>query len=207
MSIFGSIIKGITGPLRGVGNFLQGKFRKGIGAFGDTAKVAAPLLGATGVGAPLAAGIGAAGGAASTWGEGEDNFGHIIGGGAKGAAGGLMGHMAGKTFPGIKKFLSGGGGGAPAAATATATPAVTGTAATAAPKVGGGVGSAIGGFIGKNPEIAAGVLSTGANVYGAHKQGQAMDRQLELEEQIEARRAEQDPLALLFSLYKGGRSF
>src|SRR3990167_8504583 len=100
MGIFGSVWKGLTGPIRGVGNLIQGKVRKAVGAFGDTAKLAAPILGATGVGAPLAAVVGAAGGAASKWGGGENNLLKIAGSGATGA---LTGYGAAKLLgPGGK---------------------------------------------------------------------------------------------------------
>jgi len=54
----------LTRPLRGVGRLLRGKFREGIGDIGAGAKSLAPVLGLSGVGLPLAAIIGGAGGLA-----------------------------------------------------------------------------------------------------------------------------------------------
>ncbi len=54
MGLFGSILRGIMGPLRGIANIARGKIKKGLGAFGDRGKILAPVLGATGVGLPLA---------------------------------------------------------------------------------------------------------------------------------------------------------
>src|SRR3990167_6237106 len=105
MGFFGSVWKGLTGPIRGVVNLIQGKVWKAVGAFGDTAKLAAPILGATGVGAPLAMGLGAAGGAASRWGEGESNLLKIAGSAAGGAAAGAAGAGAGKLFQGPLKGI------------------------------------------------------------------------------------------------------
>jgi hypothetical protein len=68
-----------------IGRFLG----KAARAVGKVARVAAPVLGATGIGLPLAAGIGLAGGALSKVGRG--NLGDIAGSAVGGAAGGAAG--------------------------------------------------------------------------------------------------------------------
>lgn len=181
MSIFSSILKGVTGPFRGIAKFAQGDIRGGLGAFGSTAKLAAPIVGATGVGLPLAAGLGAAGGVAERYGEGEGNIGKILGSALPGAAAGAGGHLVSSAGPlsGVGKFLTGAGG-------------------------------EIGSYAAANPEIAVGVASGGANVYGANLAGGVADRQLEMQElemerreEERQRRAKLDPLQLLFSAYRG----
>lgn len=93
--------KSITGPFRAIGHLAQGKIRRAVGDVADTAKVALPVaLAATGVGAPLAIGLGAAEGAADQWGHGENNIGKIIGGAAKGSATALAANAAGGLFRG-----------------------------------------------------------------------------------------------------------
>ena len=59
MGFLKSIGNAITRPIRGLGRIARGKFREGFGDIGAGAKAAAPILGASGVGLPLAAGIGA----------------------------------------------------------------------------------------------------------------------------------------------------
>jgi len=102
MGLFGDIWKGITGVPRAVGALLGagdsdfGDFRGAAGALGDTLGLAAPILGATGVGAPAALGLGAIGGVLQKADDEGANFGDFVGGGLKGAAiGGAVGTVGG----------------------------------------------------------------------------------------------------------------
>ncbi len=77
-----------------------------------------------------------------------------------------------------------------------------------APGVGRGIGARL---LGMDPTLAASMLGTGANVYGATLEGGAMDRQFGLQEEALALRREEgerreklDRLQLLMSQY--GRS-
>ena len=102
MGIFGAIGKAITGPFRGIGKLLQGDVKGMLGAFGDTAKIAAPFL-AGPLGLPAAIGIGAAGGAAQTLDDPDNSFGDFLKGGF---GGGLVGSLGG-----IGKLIPSGTGG------------------------------------------------------------------------------------------------
>jgi hypothetical protein len=177
MGIFGSIFKAVTGPLRGIGHLAQGKFKKAIGAFGDTAKMAAPIIGATGVGLPLAAGIGALGGAASKWGEGESNVGKIFGSAATGAAGGAAGHLVSAKGP-----LSGAGGWLKTAAVGDPT-----TAAEGASKLGG-----VADWLSQNPEIALGAGQAGMQAYAGEQAGAMQDERFRLEQERDQYGREED---------------
>lgn len=97
-----------------------GWLKKGIGTLGKVAKYAAPVLAMTGVGAPLAAGIGIAGSLADQ----VDNKKFSLGGALKGAAlsggsayalggnGGLgLGSKAGRFFTGASNVANAAGGG------------------------------------------------------------------------------------------------
>ena len=204
MGLFGSIFKGLTGPFRGIGNLVQGKFKKALGAFGSTAKLAAPILGATGVGAPLAIGLGAAGGAAESWGEDKNIIKGALGGAAGGAAGvaGRAAFASGGPLSGIGKFVTGGGGG------------VGSVAGTAAEEVVEPLGGGALSWLAKNPGVVTGVLGTGADVYGGYQQGKAADLEFKLREDELARRREEDErrdkrgrLQMLMSLYSAPGRF
>ncbi len=195
MGIFGSIWKGVTGPLRGIGNLVQGKFKKAIGAFGDTAKLAAPIMGATGFGLPIAAGVGALGGAASNWGEGKNVIKGAVGGAAGGAAGvaGRAAFSAGGPLSGIGNFITGGG---------------SGVAETVAEEGVKKAGSGALSWLGKNAPLVTDVLGTGAKVYGANLEGEAAEREFALDEERLAlrreegeRQAKQERMRMLMSLY------
>jgi len=156
MGIFSTIGNAITGPFRGIGNILQGKFGKGLAAFGDTLKVAAPVLGATGFGIPLAAGLGAAGGAMSSLDNPDTSFLEgTVGGGAMGAAGGVAG------APGML------------------------------PKIGS--------WLSKNAPLVTGIAGTAADVYGANKRSQEMDRQMAFQEEEARKNRRQNELAMLMN--------
>ena len=73
-----------------------------LGGIGDVAKYAAIPIGLTGVGAPIAAGIGAAGGALGKLNDepGDRGLGSILGSAAGGAAMGGLGGFAGKALAG-----------------------------------------------------------------------------------------------------------
>ena len=167
MSIFGSIWRAATGPLKAIGNVARGRFRQAIGNLGDTMKLGGAALGVTGVGAPLAMGVSALGGAAQEFGKGES-----IGGILKGAAGGasagaagagvgslLRGGIAGNLGKGIGNALRGGTP-APAAAAVPGTslanvggeiaPRATGLAPIGASGTAPSIGANVGGEIAKN---------------------------------------------------------
>ena len=91
----------ISRPLRGIGRLARGLFdlnprllREGVGDVGAGAKAAAPILGLTGVGMPLAAAIGAAGGLAERGTAPGAEFGDVLTSGVTGAAGGAAGAAA-----------------------------------------------------------------------------------------------------------------
>lgn len=198
MGIFSSIFKGVTGPLRAIGNLVQGKPRKALGALGSTAKLAAPILGVTGVGLPLAAGIGAAGGAAESFGEERNVLEGAVGGAAGGAAGvaGRAAFASGGPLSGIGRFITGGGGVGATVGEEAIKEGVT--------QAGGGVL----GYLGRNAPLVTGVLGAGADVYGASLEGAAADREFELREEAlalrreeEERRAKRERLQMLMSIY------
>jgi hypothetical protein len=85
MGIFGSIKNAITGPFRAINELAHGRPRGAIGALGDTVKPAGVILGATGVGLPVAAGVSALGGAMQKADDvGNRGFEDIVGGAAEG---------------------------------------------------------------------------------------------------------------------------
>lgn len=205
MSFLSGIWNGVTAPFRAIGQFAQGNFRQGLGDLGQTAEVVAPILGATGVGLPLAAGIGAAGGGLSTWGQGDSNVGDIVKGAVRGGAEGAAGS--------VLHGALGGGGGAPAATTGAADLSGTGSDViggaaseltapaeaitpsavspgladasqvfTPAASAGASPLSAIGAWAKKNPvpaiDAAGKLLGTGAQVYGAQQLGSAEEVRL-----------------------------
>jgi hypothetical protein len=178
MGLFGSIFKAVTGPFRGVGKLLTGDLRGAVGAFGDTAKVAAPILGATGVGLLPAALIGAAGGAMQKADDpvGQRGFGDILSGAAGGAALGAGGHFAQGPLSAIGKMVGVGGG-------AGAAPA----AATAAPSAGSAPSwlSKMGSFVTSNPELTVGMAQTGAGMMGAAQQQAQYQKELDYNQRLQ----------------------
>src|SRR3990167_9900753 len=106
----------VTRPVRGVGRILRGKVKQGLGDIGSAAQRAAPLLALTGVGAPLAIGIGAAGGALERGARRGFNIENIARGGVTG--GGRA--AATQALKGVAGRL-GGAPGAPATAGAPRT--------------------------------------------------------------------------------------
>lgn len=192
MGIFGSIVDIVRKPIRGIGRIARGKFREGLSDIGAGAKAAAPALALTGVGAPLALGIGAGGGALEGATKKGAGFGDVIGG----AAGGAAGAGTGLALRGIGSRLLGGAGEAidpfaRAASGAGNAASVAAPAAAAGAGAGGGVGGAlrgIGSFVKDNPEVATQIAGTAANAYGAHQEGEALDRLARLREE-EQRRA------------------
>jgi len=195
MGLFGDIWKGVSGIPRGVGRILTGDVKGGLASFGDTARLAAPIAGFTGVGAPVALLLGAGGGALTKLDEGakfEDMVKGGLIGGATGLAGAALGAGAGS--------IGAGAGGAGHATRAGV------ELANAGSQVGSrlaGVGKILGGagqYAAKNPELVAAGLSTAADVYGAGQQGKAMDRNYEFQvaqaqreqEELARRRAERD---------------
>jgi len=136
-----------------------GKLKKGIKGIGKLAKKAAPALAfIPGVGLPLAAGIGAAGG--------------LLGGGglrgaAEGAAGGALGDFAQgaiKRIPGIGGLGGQEGGGF------------------------GGAVRGIGGFLKDNPALALGGVEAFMNAQDATRQRGLQDEQIEAARAAQARR-------------------
>ena len=89
--------------------FVHKAIGKGLGAIGDIAKKAAPIVGLVpGVGTLAAAGLGAVGGGLGTLNDPGANFGNFLGNTAGGAAGGALGGLAGGALGGIGGL--GGGG-------------------------------------------------------------------------------------------------
>jgi len=204
----------ISRPLRGIGRLLRGKFREGIGDIGAGAKSLAPVLGLSGVGLPLAAIIGGAGGLAEAGTAPGAKFGDVLESAAGGAAGGAAGAGA-RSLLGIGRVAGAATAAAPAgaAAPAAATSIPGGAmgfgipsatiplpAAAAAPSVGltsigstalkqppRGIGRQILQFAKDNPEIAFGVLQGAANAYSGEQVGAAMDREVALREEIARR--------------------
>ena len=217
----------ITKPLRGIGRMVGGvldlnpkRFGRGLADVGSTAKSLAPALGLTGVGLPLAAIIGGAGGLAEAASpEYRGDVGDVVGGMASGAAGGAAGALArgplgigraaagaapaaATAAPAAATSIPGGamGFGIPSATVPLPAPAATALAPTAAgtgatsmlstslkgpaPR---GIGRQILAWAQKNPEIAIGVLQTGAQLYSSEQEGEARDRELALREE-QARR-------------------
>jgi len=140
--------------------YFLGGLVKGIG---KVAQVAAPIVGMVpGVGAPLAAGIGVAGGLLSGGG---------LKGALKGAAGGALGGLSGKLF-GAVSGLGGAAGGAAGGG-------------------GGGLGGLIkgvGGFLGKNAPTILGGIGAIQNARDRTRQQDIINRQLGQNDAALARR-------------------
>jgi len=71
-----------------------------LGGIGDVGKFISPLLGLTGVGIPLAAGIGGASGLLGKLNDEDQSLGSVLGGGATGAALGGLGALGGRALGG-----------------------------------------------------------------------------------------------------------
>lgn len=113
MGVLGWVARRITSPVRIIKDVAHGDFRGAVGEIGDNAKLAGVAAGATGVGLPIAVGLGAAGGAASKWGHGESNIGKIALGGVEGGAEGAAAVGANKLLSGGLPSIGGGGGALP----------------------------------------------------------------------------------------------
>ena len=200
MSFFGSLLSIPQKAVRGIGRVARGKFKEGLGDIGSAAKGAAPLLALTGVGAPLALGIGAGGGALQ--GATDDGFGGALRGAAGGAAntglalaargigskilGGGVDAASAAGTPGVSAPVSGFGGlgeGAANTAMRSATQSVAGGATDAVPEAARGIGSRVLGFAKENPLVASEVVKGGLGAYGASQQGAALDREAALREE------------------------
>lgn len=180
MGFFGSLVDIVRKPLRGIGRIARGKFREGLSDIGAGAKAAAPALALTGVGAPLALGIGAGGGALEGATKKGAGFGDVIGGAARGAAGA----GTGLALRGIGSRVLGGAASTVNEATPTVVSEMAGSG-------GGGISGAlrgIGSFVKDNPDVATQIAGTAASAYGAHQEGEALDRLARLREE-EQRRA------------------
>ena len=200
----------ITKPIRGLGRILRGKFKQGLGDIGSGAKSAAPLLALTGVGAPLALAIGAAGGALEGGTTGGGGIGNVL----KGAAGGAARTGLALGARGLGSKLMGGGGaaeGVPNLASAgtgsqsasSALQAISqrgglsklseGAGRSLGSRLLGGAGDAIS-YAEKHPTLVGSALKG----YGDYRQGQADDRALDFErEQVERtneRQENMDPI-------------
>lgn len=218
MGLLGSVFRGVTGPLRGITRVLRGDIKGGLGAFGDTLSLAPVALGATGVGLPIAAGVGAAAGALQKFDDEDFSLGSVVGGAAKGALTGAGTHGVGKGISGI--LSRGGAASAPIASAApgsaipestslvSRTPNVAslgGRAGTAAGNIastvgetvtdegGGGLLRGIGRFLAKHPDVPAEAISTGANLYGNERALAFRREEAEKERQL-------DQLRMLFQL-------
>lgn len=202
----------VTKPIRGVSRALRaavGKgpgFRAAIQDIGSGAQAAAPLLALTGVGAPLAIGIGAAGGALERGARRGFNIeniarGGVTGGGRaaaaqalKGVAGRLSGAPGGPAQPNIAQV----GRMESVAQGAQIPQAVTQQAAGGGGWLRGMAGGAKDLWSSLDPETRAYLIAQGLatpmELYGAKRAGDIAERQAELEEQryrdpLEARRA------------------
>lgn len=168
MGFLKSIGNAIARPVRGLGRIARGKFREGLHDIGSTAKLAAPVLGATGVGMPAAAGLGAIGGALKSGTRKDASLGSTIEGAAGGGAAGALGSLGHKLL-------------APGSAVAGGVVGPGGVSMPAVSTGGGGGLASIGGRIASwaksNPELATTIVSTGANMAGAHQMGKAADRE------------------------------
>lgn len=142
---------------------------------GGIAKIAAPVLAATGAGLPIAAAVGGAGGLLS-------------GGGLKGAATGALGGLAGGALgrmggiAGIAGPVQNAGG------------EIIDVASEGALRSGGrGLLGGISDFISRDPMKAAGIGLAGLNIYqGAKQQGRANEINTQLLQQAQAQQAERD---------------
>lgn len=175
----------ITRPIRGIGRILRGKFREGLGDIGHGAKAVAPVLAATtGIGALPAFLMGAGGGALEEGTKKNASFGDILKGAGTGAAWTGAGKLAAPVF-------QGGAGAAPNPFGA----AQAGKSVSSIASGGGGLGSKLLGagkgvasWVKDNPETALTIGGIGADAYGSYRQGQALDRQADLEESSLRRR-------------------
>jgi hypothetical protein len=109
MGLLKSLKNAVTGPVRAIGKLARGKVGGAIGALGDTVKPAAFVLGATGVGAPIAAGVGALGGAMQKADDPGAKFGDYLKGAAQGASIGAGGSTARGLYQGIASKVAGAG--------------------------------------------------------------------------------------------------
>lgn len=140
------------------------------GGIGRLARMVSPFLALTGVGAPLAVGIGATGGALEAADEDRDVLGGMMSGAMPAAAGA------------VGSKLLGGGAGAAGVAEPGSGEALYGTA-----PQGRGLGGRLLGWAKANPELAMGAAGTALEAYGAHQEGQAMDRLADLREEDQRR--------------------
>lgn len=144
----------IARPFRGVGRLLTGNFKGGLNDLAATGKIAAPILAATGVGLPLSLAIGAGSGALE--GATDDDPGGELTGALGGAAGTGLGYGAGR--------LLGAGVG----------------------ESGRSIGSRLlgtGESIVTDPEKLLTAGGIASDVYGNYRQGQALDRMADLNEE------------------------
>mgnify|MGYP001584702572 CR=1 FL=1 len=211
MGLFGSIKRAVTGPFRAIGKLAKGDLRGAGGALGDVIKPASFVLGATGVGAPIAAGVGALGGAMQKLDDPGAKFRDYLGGAAQGATVGLAGGAARGLAQNIGSRIAGAGAGAGGPTGAMAGPAgmptpamaeMPGVVARTVPQIGAetlasqGVSAAskpgllanVGKFAAKNPELTVGGLQTAVGTYGAAEEGAARDREIKLQEEEAQRR-------------------
>lgn len=200
MGVLGWVARRITSPVRIIKDVAHGDFRGAVGEIGDNAKLAGVAAGATGVGLPIAVGLGAAGGAASKWGHGESNIGKIALGGVEGGAEGAAAVGANKLLSGGLPSIGGGGGALPDSGSAidSATGAVKAADSFVPVASSGGIPSAVsipslvkapkpgvmskvGHIATKHPELVASGLGTAVDAFGAVQQGQMADSQLALD--------------------------
>ncbi|MGE0161344.1 MAG: hypothetical protein AB7T31_18260, partial [Gemmatimonadales bacterium] len=135
---------------------------------GKIARWVSPFLAMTGVGAPAAIGLGALGGGLEAADDDNTDTG-VLGGIARGAAPAAAGAVGSK--------LLGGG----AAAAGVAEPG-SGEALYGIAPQGRGLGGRLLDWAKANPELAMNAAGTGLEAYGAHQEGQAMDRLADLRE-------------------------
>lgn len=145
------------------------------GGIGRLARMVSPFLAFTGVGAPAAALIGAGGGALEAADEDQD----VLGGAVRGAVPAAA--------AGVGSRLLGGGAGAAGVAEPGSGEALYGTA-----PQGRRLGSRLLGWAKANPELAMGAAGTAMEAYGAHQEGQAMDRLADLREEDQRRGYERE---------------
>lgn len=151
-------------------------FLKGIGRI---AKSVSPFLAMSGVGTPLALGIGAGGGALEAAADDDRDTG-VLGGMVKGAvpavAGKALGSLASRVMPAAAPAISN-------PSQAIAAGSMGGPAAAAAPAAAGrGLGGRLLDWAKANPELAMSAAGTGVEAFGAYQEGQAMDRLADIRE-------------------------
>lgn len=132
----------------------MGWFKKALGGIGDIAKYAAPVLAMTGVGAPLAAGIGLAGGVLGQANNKKFSLGKgLLEGAASGGSAYALGNNGGLGATGrIGNWLKGG---------------------TSVANVAGGGGGGLSTL--DKWGLGLGALGSAAGAYGAYQQGQGAD--------------------------------